>query len=481
MKLRLNIYALLTALFIGGVLTAQQTTISPQNLTSSPYSRYGLGELDMQTFASNSAMGGTFIGIKPDTMAPIFINAANPAAITGIRFTTLELAGLYQFNRYTNASTNVKDRSGNFAYGSLGFPLKSKAAACFGVTPYTSVGYNMQTVSEIINIGSVTENYSGSGGIDKAFLGIGYSPFKSSLFRFNRSARRDTLVHHHKTATIKRIKFFRELASEFSIGGKASYLFGTINQTAATVYEGSTMFYNTRRIRSVKVRDITGDFGIQTAFSIDSVGHRELRHKVKIGLGYFVSLPSLVNVQYSNLIYNYGLNALGDEIPMDTVLNVLSQASSIKLPLEQGVGVCFKKGERLTLAADFAYTNWKGFRYLDQVNDLKNSYRTSFGVNFVPDKGAQGTGAYLKRVQYRIGASYSTAYLELKNTPISNYMVSAGVALPVGLFRQFSAVNITAQYGTMGTTTNNLIQQRYIRFILGFTFNDKWFNKFRYD
>ncbi|MGZ4038049.1 MAG: hypothetical protein ACXVPQ_09505 [Bacteroidia bacterium] len=480
MTFNLKILVLLAVVFSCAERSSAQT-INSQNLTSSPYSRYGIGELGMPSFASNAAMGGTFIGLKPDTMAPIFINAANPAAITGIRYTTLELGGLYQFNSYTSSSTTIKDRTANFAYGSLGFPIKQKASACFGLMPYSNVGYNMQTVSDIVNIGHITNNYTGSGGINRAFLGIGVSPFKSSLNKFNRSARRDTLVKYHRTGTIKRIKFFRELISELSIGGKGSYLFGTMNQTATTLYEGSIMYYNNRRIRSVRVGDVTGDFGIQTAFNIDSVGHRELRHKIKIGIGYFIGLPKMLNVKYSNLIYNYNLDGYGGEVPTDTVLNTFNQKSTIRLPLEQGVGLCFKKGELLSVAVDFAYTNWQQFRYLDNVNELKNSYRTSIGISYVPDKGSQGSGAYPKRIQYRIGASFNTAYLELKNTPINNYMITAGLGLPVGLFRQFSAVNITGQFGTMGSVTNNLIQQKYIRLILGFTFNDKWFNKFRYD
>ena len=39
-----------------------------QILTSSPYSRYGLGELNLQTFATPAAMGGSFIAYHQDTI-----------------------------------------------------------------------------------------------------------------------------------------------------------------------------------------------------------------------------------------------------------------------------------------------------------------------------------------------------------------------------------------------------------------------------
>ena len=55
-----------------------------QNLTSSPYSRYGFGELNSQTFAAQAGMGNSFIAYHQDSIAPFFINAANPAGLSGI-------------------------------------------------------------------------------------------------------------------------------------------------------------------------------------------------------------------------------------------------------------------------------------------------------------------------------------------------------------------------------------------------------------
>lgn len=457
------------------------SNLKAQNLTSSPYSRYGMGELNQPGFAQISALGGTFIGLKPDTSAPLFINAANPAAISGVRLTTLELGGLGLFSNFNNGKTSINNKTANFAYGTIGFPLRQRGAACFGLMPYSNVGYNLQTTETVPNIGDITYQYSGDGGINKAFIGYGVIPFKKNLYRFVRSAKHDSLIRHKETSKYKRIKFFKELLSEFCIGARAEYLFGSMNQTTSALYPGSINYYNTRRVRNVAVQDVTGAFGMQTSFNIDSFGRRELRKKIKITFGYFASIPTLVNVKYNNVIYNYALNGFGEEIHKDTVLYVTDRHNTIKLPFEQGVGFSVRKGDMLTVAGDFAYTNWSTFRFLDAKNDLKNSYRTSVGINFIPNKTAAGNGAYLKRVQYRIGFSYNSGSIELKNTPVTNMAITAGLGLPVGLFRSFAMVNISAQFGQMGTTTNSLIQEKYCRLIIGFTFNDKWFNKFRYD
>jgi hypothetical protein len=130
------------------------------------------------------------------------------------------------------------------------------------------------------------------------------------------------------------------------------------------------------------------------------------------------------------------------------------------------------------LRTDFAITDWQNFKYLDQASDLKNNYRVAIGANIVPDKYAAGSGALLKRINYRLGVSYQTGYINVKNTMVSDMSVSAGLGLPVGIGRLSSMVNISVQAGQMGTTSNNLVKQNYLRFTFGFTFCDRWFQKY---
>ena len=104
-----------------------------------------------------------------------------------------------------------------------------------------------------------------------------------------------------------------------------------------------------------------------------------------------------------------------------------------------------------------------------------------YHLNYVPEKYAAGIGDFFKKLNYRLGATYQTGYINLNNTTVSNYAVTAGVGFPVGFGRLSSMVNISAQYGQMGTTTNNLIKENYWKINFGFTFSDRWFQKFKYD
>lgn len=466
-----------------------------QILTSSPYSRYGLGELNSQTFSNSSAMGGSFIAYHQDTIAPFFINAANPAGLASIRLSVFELGGQAQFTKISSDVTSINKKNTNFSYGSIGFPLKRFGGAAFGIMPYSTVGYKITSIEEVNSIGSIKYVFQGDGGYNKAFLGAGFKPFRKQESKFLHSAKHDSLTKYNKSAKYKRIKFGKQLLSELSIGATGNYLFGTVNQTTDIIYPGSITYYNTKRQRSIHVSDFTFNGGLQTHFTIDSVkyhgsdslkkGHRvELKQKIKVGFGFFINTPMGIQAKQSNIIYNYSLDGFGVERPKDTILNSTGNTGTIMLPLEMGFGFSIKKGEKLTLLMDAATANWSGFKYFDTPNtEFKNSYRVSAGLNYVPNKLAFGSSNYIKRVQYRLGLSYSDGYLDIKNTRIANYAITAGLGLPVGIgrFDDIAVVNISAQYGKMGTVSNNLLQEEYVRLILGFTFNKRWFIKYKYD
>ncbi len=482
-------------LFLLCVATVCVSTASQaQILTSSPYSRYGLGELNLPTFATPSAMGGSFIAYHLDsTTTPVFINQANPAGLSGLRFATLELGGQAQFTKISNAGTSLNKRNVNFSYASLGFPLGKAGGAAFGIMPYSSVGYKINSTEEVSNIGTLNYQFDGEGGLNKAFVAIGQKPFRKQLAKFLRSSLRDTLVKYEKTARYKRIKVGRELLSELSLGASGAYLFGTINQTTRVIYPGSITYFNSKRERSVQVNDFVFSAGLQTHFTIDSAryhgkdtlkqGKRILmKEKVKIGFGFFAGIPSGVMAKQNNIIYTYALNDVGGETPKDTVLNSQGVQGSIQLPLEMGFGLSFKKGERLHVLVDAATTNWSAYKSFGESNsNFQNSYRVSAGLNYMPNGLA--FNSYMKRVQYRLGVGYTNGYLDLKNTPVTNLYVTAGLGLPVGLGRATdrAVVNITAQFGKLGTTSNNLLQEQYARIILGFTFNNRWFIRPKYD
>ncbi len=494
-----------------------------QNNTFSPYSRFGLGEMNTTTFAHNAGMGGAYVALKPDSLMPIFINAGNPAAYSLIKLTCLEVGGTFVNSVFSGNNSSLNKWSTNFSYGALGFPIKNNGGACFGIMPYSSTGYDLKNTVIEDGIGSVNYLYSGSGGLNKVFAGYGIMPFQNALvsFRTNNLYINDSLKKLSRSA-YKAKEFGNKLLSDFSIGFNANYIFGSMEQTARVVYPSSIFFNNTYRRRSLNLGDFTGNFGIQTAITIDSISNekerlkridreieklsalgiysnnelkqvkdslnrtmgfhkRRLSEKVKITFGYFMALNNALKVNYDAEVLNYILDGGGAETIRDTVLYTANQKGTITLPLEQGFGIGFKKGERINIVADFAITNWSQFKYLDNISDLKDNYRIALGLNYVPEKYAAGSGAFFRKLNYRFGVNYQTGYINIKNTLISSYGITAGLGIPVGIGRLSSMVNVSVQYGQTGTTSSNLTKENYWKVNFGFNFSDRWFQKFRHD
>jgi hypothetical protein len=495
-----------------------------QNNTFSPYSRYGIGELSQSTFAHNTGMGGAYIALRPDSTTPVFVNVGNPASFSLIRLTSLEVGGRFKYSRFSGAGDSKLNKwSANFAYATLGFPIRGNGGAAFGIMPYSDVGYETQSYKPLTNVGNVLYNYQGNGGLNKVFLGYGVQPFHKNLINFRqRQLYVPDSVRRLGHTSYRVLEFGSKLLSDFSIGVNANYIFGAFQNSTRVVYPNSLLYLNSYREHVVTVGDFTGNFGAQTAITIDSIrapkkrkAHIEqvienlkaeglytdvqlqekrdsllrhlpmmrkvMRERVKICFGYTGNIQNPLRVTYNSAVYNYVLNGSGQEIIRDTALFNINQNSHITLPLEQGFGVALKKGERLNIVADYAITDWSSFRFLDQTTDLVKNFRVSAGVNYVPEKYAAGQGAFLRTVNYRFGASYQNGFIKANNLTYSDYFVSLGVGMPVGINRRSAMVNLSLQVGQMGINSPDFVRQNYMRVNFGFTFCDKWFQKFRYD
>jgi hypothetical protein len=449
-------------------------------------------------------MGGAHIAWKPDSIFPIMINTGNPASYSLIKFATFEVGGSFLASNLSSGNSGVKKYNTNFNYACLGFPIRKKSGAAFGIMPFSQVGYNMRTTVNETNIGNVDYNYNGEGGLSKVFLGYGIMPFKERSLKFRKKvyAKIQDSSLNTRLSTIKIKEFGNELLSDFSIGVNANYLFGSIRNYADVQYPNPVLYYNTIREKTIRMNAFTGNFGMQTAFTIDSVkrkskkdtgqivlgkgGKRALSEKIKITFGYFMALNNQLNASYDLISYNYFLTSGLGILPKDTIIKVIDAKGKIKLPLEQGFGIGIKKGERLNFVIDYAITNWSDFKLFEYANNLKNNSRIAFGVNYVPDKFATGKGTYLQRAQYRGGAFYQTGYLDLGSTLISTQGITAGISLPVGSRTGTGLINIGIQAGQTGSQNNNLVKENFFRIHFGVTFNstyfdDLWFRKFRYD
>lgn len=432
---------LVLCLFSTGMALAQTSDISP-------YSRYGIGDLQNESSVLNFSMGGTGIAYHNDETTPFFVNLKNPASYAygfipvydssgtvGLKMVAFD-AGL-QDNMVNLSSPGGQTASSNNAYLSylaLNMPISRHVGLAMGMVPVSSEGYNITTNPVVDSDGfssktTVQNNYQGAGGISKIFVGAAYAPWKY-----------------------------------FSIGANVSYLYGNLTNTEEINYNNANIF-NTYKGENVNVHGFTADFGAMCTIP--------LWGDWTVSLGATFAPAMNLNANYN--ILSVSQNSIGTN--MDT-LQDSGSVGKLKIPMMYGGGITIKQGDRWTFSADYTVQQWGQFYYLGQSENLTNSYTYGVGLQYVPKKDFPKT--YLQRIHYRIGYSYSLNYLDLYNTPLIDQGFSAGIGLPLGdpNPRRYPAVlNIALKAGTLGTTNNNLIKENYVQLMVGFTFDDHWFDK----
>lgn len=469
MKNKFARLVLLFAIAVPGLFLS----LKAQNNTTSPYSRFGIGELQYNSLSRFLGVGGTSIGANDST----YINFDNPASYTSVgKYTVFDMGGRAMFTKISDANVSANDNAINLSHLFIAFPIKQKHWAInIGFMPYSSEGYSFSNTKTLAGYSSYTEKYQGSGGISKLVFGNAITLYRGLINRAKFDV--DTISNR----TLKRI--IRDTMPEhsrLSLGVNLSYLFGNLENNSTAIFPDSVLAFNTRQIRTTRVDGLGINVGLQYQL--------KLKKDKVITLGATYGLGNALAAKERLFVTSFVVGTSGVESTVDTILNQQQNSGKIRLPSAFGLGFSMRYKNIWQFGADLRYTDWKSYRYFGQPdNYLANSYQASVGAQIVPDP--EGKKISLRRTAYRVGGRYGRSYLNLNNTAINEWGVSAGVGFllnPVGLYARvfkvpFSSINISAEYGRRGTTRNNLVQEDFVRLTLSFTFCDKWFNKYKYD
>jgi hypothetical protein len=141
-----------------------------------------------------------------------------------------------------------------------------------------------------------------------------------------------------------------------------------------------------------------------------------------------------------------------------------------------GGGFVVKKAGKWQFGLDYLQQSWSKYQAFGQTDALSDSRRISGGGEIGVGKDqVLGRG----KTVIRLGGYYTQTFLQLKSTQLNDYGVTFGVGFPIA--RKSSMLNIAFEIGERGTTANDLIKEQYVNLRMGFTFNDKWFLKRKYD
>lgn len=400
--------------------------------TYTPYSLYGIGEIEQQGSAINKAMGGIGAGVRDSR----YINYINVASITA-RDT---LSFLLDFGLKSNNSY-LKDDKTHSAYNafninnfSFSAPIYRKSAMIVGIMPFSNIGYKFESTEAndalVAKYGDIKYRKYGNGSLNQIFAGAAMNFLK-----------------------------------DFSVGLKGIYYFGDL----------------------VNHSDI--DFGSETSLRTVETGwdYRANGFAAEAGLQYFKKIKSDY-MFVAGISYRFKSKLKGttnryayvyDSSIADTVVNNKS-TQHITIPAILNIGVSLRKGDRWMAGIDYQRQNWSNTSFkatpgVDFTPEAANSFKAGF--EFIPNK--YDIRYYLKRVTYRAGVHYENTYIKLNGKQITSYGMSLGLSFPV--FRFNNALNFTVDFGQRGSTKNNLVKEDYVQFILSLSLHDIWFVKPRYE
>ena len=116
---------------------------------------------------------------------------------------------------------------------------------------------------------------------------------------------------------------------------------------------------------------------------------------------------------------------------------------------------------------------------IGQSPAFQDSKTINIGGQFTPD--INSLHSYFSRTDYRIGFIYDQSYLSFNDVTIKTYAFTVGLGLPLPPNNTtFYKINFAAEFGQTGTLQNNLVKNNFVSLSLSFTFNDLWFQRFKF-
>jgi hypothetical protein len=389
----------------------------------SSYSLFGIGDIRYLPNARSAGMGYTGLGLPSANS----INTLQPAAWARISRVRVDAGLLYEGYKSSDGNKSLYLANSNFSGALLAIPISVDhgIVSVLGFTPYSNVNYNLFLQGKQEGIEHQI-NYSGTGGVSRGLLGLSYSPLP-----------------------------------DLSFGASFNYLFGSIdnvstfsplNTPSSTESYGGGVTTTTLTLHGIT----TSIGGVFNGFG------RISESLTPFSLGFVVTSRANMKTDRET---RYDFLA-----ERDTVSAVKER---LTIPVAYGVGLAYQPSERYLLAADYYAQTWGDatFNGVDPP-EVRNSFRVGIGGERLPERDASG---WFSRLVYRVGFHYHSTYYNINGTPINEWVVTGGVAIPLFGDARF---NTAFEYGSRGTTDNGLVKDRIFRMTFSLSLSEPWFQRY---
>ncbi|MBO4370582.1 MAG: hypothetical protein J5808_04365 [Paludibacteraceae bacterium] len=390
-----------------------------QRTLMSPYSRYGYGVLESASMGGARAMGGLGYGMRSNLQ----INQKNPASYTAIDSLTfmMELGVSGSVQNLTDGARSFNQFNGSLDYVAFQLPLAKWAAMSFGVSPYSSVGYEYSTSGDYPNYRqndsvNIVQTYAGDGGLSQVYLGVSF-----------------------------------DILDRVAIGANAHYMFGKITHTREVTFPDETYYKTTDQTTYFNVNGFTCDLGIQY--------HQPIREKDMFALGFTYSfkLPLKVSGQTSTFT--------NDTLYTDPV-------GDCDYPMTIAGGASYHWNERALVGVDVSWQQFSNAQFLGETNALYDRLGIALGGEYVHKPNSK---KYYENMRFRLGANYANSYVSLGGNRYREYAVMMGIGFPIPNSR--TLLNFLFEYGRRDTKAQGDLSEQYFKFGLGVSLNERWFVK----
>ena len=403
-----------------------------QTNTGSPYSLNELGEINFLGNVSNLSMGGIDSAIDS-----IEFNINNPSSLAKLKTTNYLIGTFYKSTGISNVNSTDNINTANINYIAVGIPTKIFGFG-FGVLPYSSVGFNLQSTEEYNTANSINSRLFGAeGNINRAFVSIGLP-----------------------------------LLKYLSLGASANYNFGKFNYEKFNLIENvnygifsnssseiSGFTYNFSSNLSIPLKN---DFTLNLLFSFYPEGNLDS-----------YNIESLYTSNSSSI----SLESLGDFVDIDLNSRGLENT---KLPVPKKSVYSLGLEKKNSWFLGFQYESKLSSNFENVFLDIQNvSYRDSnslsIGGYIIPDSSS--LISYWKRVKYSIGIKNEKKSIIVNNLPVNQFSLNLGLGLPIA---GLSKANLGLEIGKVGDN-DSLVKENYFALRLGLSLNDVWFIKRKYN
>ena len=403
--------------------------IFSQTGTTSPYSYAGLGDVNFRGTHVNRFMGG--LEIYNDS---IHANLSNPSSYAKLKLTNYTLGLNYRINNMIGANETKSIASAGLNYIGVAMPTKYFGFG-FGIIPYTSVGYKLSYLENVNDNENILNLFEGEGGINKTFFSIGFRPLKF-----------------------------------LSLGVTLNYNFGKIRYETGRFQDQvtlGTVLENTSSISGLDLKFSTQlEIPIKDALELQAM----LSYTPKANL---IS----TNSRFYNTRSFLSTNNFGENVEI-SLIDFGLKRTNITIPDIISFGFGVGKERKWFAGVQYTMNAMQNFSHefisLPNVG-YENAYQFSLGGFYIPDYSS--ITSYWKRIVFRMGFRHELTGILINNFGLKETGVNFGFGLPLA---GFSNTNIGFEYASR-VADSNTYKENFWSFRIGFSLNDKWFIKRKYN